>query len=109
MAFLVVEQRSMNVMNIVNVQKHRFADIEAQDVDEVEESEGSPQTSVQRRILEAIEIKLLIDPFKYGKKLVGKKGPGRWRFRVGDYRVRFDIEGSALLFYRVRHRREIYD
>jgi len=64
---------------------------------------------VQRRILEAIETKLLIEPFKYGKKLVGKMGPGRWRFRVGDYRVRFDIEGSTLLFYRVRHRREIYE
>ena len=64
---------------------------------------------VQRRILEAIETKLLIDPFKYGKKLVGKTGPGRWRFRVEDYRIRFDIEGSVLLFYRVRHRREIYE
>ena len=64
---------------------------------------------VQRRILEAIETKLLIDPFKYGKKLVGKMGPGRWRFRVGDYRIRFDIEDGVLLFYRVRHRREVYE
>jgi len=64
---------------------------------------------IQRRILEAIESKLLTDPLQYGKKLVGKTGPGRWRFRVGDYRIRFDIEGRALLFYRVRHRREIYD
>ena len=64
---------------------------------------------IQRRILEAIENKLLIDPFKYGKKLVGKTGPGRWRFRVGDYRIRFDVEGGALLFYRVRHRRDIYE
>ncbi len=65
--------------------------------------------AIQRRILEAIESKLLTDPFKHGKKLVGKKGPGRWRFRVGDYRIRFDIEGRALLFYRVRHRRELYE
>ncbi len=64
---------------------------------------------IQRRILEAMESKLLADPFKHGKKLVGKKGPGRWRFRVGDYRIRFDIEGRTLLFYRVRHRREIYE
>lgn len=64
---------------------------------------------VQRRIVEAIETKLLRDPYRFGKKLVGKKGPGRWRFRVGDYRIRFDIEGQALLFYRVRHRREIYE
>ncbi len=64
---------------------------------------------IQRRILKAMESKLLTDPFKYGKKLVGKKGPGRGRFRVGDYRIRFDIEGRTLLFYRVRHRREIYE
>ena len=64
---------------------------------------------VQRRILDAIEIKLLDDPFRYSKKLVGKTGPGCWRFRVGDYGIRFDIEGRALLFYRVRHRREIYE
>ncbi len=64
---------------------------------------------VQRRILAAIEAKLLVDPFKYARKLVGKTEPGRWRFRVGDYRIRFDIEGHALLFYRVRHRREIYE
>ncbi len=64
---------------------------------------------IQRRILEAIETKLLVDPFKYSKKLIGKTGPGRWRFRVGDYRIRLDIEGRVLLFYRVRHRREIYE
>lgn len=64
---------------------------------------------VQRRILKAIETKLLGDPFQYGRKLVDKTGPGRWRFRVGDYRIRFDIEGRAVLFYRVRHRREIYE
>ena len=65
--------------------------------------------ALQRRILDAIETKLLEDPFKHSKKLVGKTGPGRWRFRVGNYRIRFDIEGRRLLFYRVRHRREIYE
>ena len=65
--------------------------------------------ALQRRVLDAIETKLLEDPFKHSKKLVGKTGPGRWRFRVGNYRIRFDIEGRTLLFYRVRHRREIYE
>lgn len=65
--------------------------------------------AIQRRIVDAIARKLLRDPFQYGKKPVGKQGPGRWRFRVGDYRIRFDIEGRVLLFYRVRHRREIYE
>lgn len=64
---------------------------------------------IQRRILEAIETKLLADPLKHSKKLIGKTGPGCWWFRVGDYRIRFDIEGNKLLFHRVRHRREIYE
>ena len=67
------------------------------------------EASVQERILRAIETKLLPDPFRHGRKLTGKSGPGRWRFRGGDYRIRFDIEGRLLLFYRVRHRREIYE
>ena len=67
------------------------------------------EASVQGRILRAIETKLLPDPFRHWRKLTGKSGPGRWRFRVGDYRIRFDIEGRLLLFYRVRHRREVYE
>jgi mRNA interferase RelE/StbE len=64
---------------------------------------------IQARVVDAIGTKLLPDPFRHGKNLAGKVGPGRWRFRVGDYRVRFDIEGRMLFFYRVRHRREIYE
>lgn len=63
----------------------------------------------RRRILEAIERKLLHDPHSHAKKLKGKQRPGQWRFRVGDYRVRFDLEGNKLVFYRVRHRSEIYE
>lgn len=68
-----------------------------------------PDPPVQRRIMEAMEAKLLRDPLFHAKKLQGKKGPGHWRFRVGDCRIRFDIEGRFLHFYRVRHRREIYE
>ncbi len=34
--------------------------------------------------------------------------PG-FRLRVGDYRVLFEIEGSRIVVYRVRHRKEAYD
>lgn len=64
---------------------------------------------VQKRVVRAIETKLLTDPFQPARKLINHRGPGGWRFRVGDYRIRFDIEGQSLIFYRVRHRREIYD
>jgi mRNA-degrading endonuclease RelE of RelBE toxin-antitoxin system len=33
---------------------------------------------------------------------------GQWRTRVGDYRIRYDIEGEEVSLYRVRHRRDIY-
>jgi mRNA interferase RelE/StbE len=33
---------------------------------------------------------------------------GQWRIRVGDYRIRYDIEADRVLLYRVRHRRDIY-
>lgn len=31
-----------------------------------------------------------------------------FRLRVGDYRVLFEIEGEAIIIYRIRHRREAY-
>jgi mRNA interferase RelE/StbE len=33
---------------------------------------------------------------------------GTYRFRVGDYRVIFDVEGNEIVVLRVGHRREIY-
>jgi mRNA interferase RelE/StbE len=31
-----------------------------------------------------------------------------FRLRVGDYRVLFEIEGSKVIIYRVRHRKDAY-
>ena len=31
-----------------------------------------------------------------------------YRLRVGEYRVLFEIEGKAIIIYRIRHRREAY-
>ena len=33
---------------------------------------------------------------------------GSYRFRVGDYRIVFDIEGTDIVILRVGHRRELY-
>jgi mRNA interferase RelE/StbE len=33
---------------------------------------------------------------------------GSYRFRIGDYRVIFDIEGHDIVILRAGHRREIY-
>jgi mRNA-degrading endonuclease RelE of RelBE toxin-antitoxin system len=39
---------------------------------------------------------------------VRHKETGGWRWRVGDYRIRYDIAGNDVVLHRVRHRREIY-
>jgi mRNA interferase RelE/StbE len=47
------------------------------------------------------------DPLRYAEKL---SDPilGSYRFRIGDYRVIFDLEGNEIAVLRVGHRREIY-
>jgi mRNA interferase RelE/StbE len=47
------------------------------------------------------------DPIKYSEKLIETK-IGGYRFRVGEYRVIFDIEGEDIVILRVGHRRDIY-
>jgi mRNA interferase RelE/StbE len=58
-----------------------------------------------RRVLEALET-LEQNPYE-GTQLTNV-ALGAWRIRVGDYRIRYDIEGNQVLLYRVRHRRDIY-
>jgi mRNA-degrading endonuclease RelE of RelBE toxin-antitoxin system len=62
------------------------------------------------RIMRAVGSKLAQAPFQYAKKLAGvPAGQGQWRFRVGDYRIRFDFAApSRLLVFRIRHRRDVY-
>ena len=60
---------------------------------------------MHRRVLEVLE-RLQEEPFQ-GQRLTNV-AIGQWRIRVGDYRIRYDIEGEQVLLYRVRHRREIY-
>ncbi len=58
-----------------------------------------------RRVLDALE-ELQENPYQ-GSQLTNVQ-IGQWRMRVGDYRIRYDIEGTRVLLYRVRHRRDIY-
>ncbi|MBI4744718.1 MAG: type II toxin-antitoxin system RelE/ParE family toxin [Actinobacteria bacterium] len=60
----------------------------------------------RRRLKKALE-KLSISPLKYSTKLINSK-IGEYRFRVGDYRVIFDLVGREIIVLRVGHRREIY-
>jgi len=47
------------------------------------------------------------DPIQHAEKLADSR-LGSFRFRIGDYRVVFDIEGDEIVVLRVGHRREIY-
>lgn len=47
------------------------------------------------------------DPVRHAEKLT-QSALGSYRFRIGDYRVVFDLEGEEIVVLRVGHRREIY-
>ena len=47
------------------------------------------------------------DPLNYARKMIGPS-LGSYRFRIGDYRVIFDIEGDEIVVLRVGHCKEIY-
>ena len=62
----------------------------------------------QERVLVALD-RLETEPFgppPQVKKLKSQ-GAGRWRLRVGFYRVRYDVTGQDVVLYRVRHRTDI--
>jgi len=61
--------------------------------------------SAQERILKTLEA-LEVNPHT-GRKLTSAK-IGKWRIRVGDYRIRYDILGNDIILYRVRHRSQVY-
>jgi mRNA interferase RelE/StbE len=63
------------------------------------------EAETHRRVLAVLE-GLQENPYQ-GSKLTNI-AIGQWRIRVGDYRIRYDIEGEEVLLYRVRHRRDIY-
>jgi mRNA interferase RelE/StbE len=60
---------------------------------------------MHRRVLEVLEA--LQENPQQGSQLTNVP-IGKWRIRVGDYRIRYDIEEDQVLLYRVRHRKDIY-
>ena len=47
------------------------------------------------------------DPLQYAEKIADAR-LGQYRFRVGDYRAIFDLEGMEIVILRVGHRSDIY-
>lgn len=61
---------------------------------------------VQKKIEKALK-KLKQNPVIYSIKLLDKR-LGSYRFRIGDHRVIFDLEGNKIIILRVGHRDKIY-
>ncbi len=66
---------------------------------------------VKDKFLRVIEI-LERDPYNKEGKFQIKKlrniKPGEWRFRIGDYRLRYDIEDDKVILHFIKHRKDIY-
>jgi len=64
--------------------------------------------SVQKKIDEKLRFYISQqNPLKFAEPL---KDPrfGNWRFRIGNYRVLFDMEDNTIIILNVGHRKDIY-
>lgn len=65
---------------------------------------------VSKKILDFVdEVSALENPRSRGKALVGNLS-GKWRYRVGDYRLVCEIEDDKILVtvLRIAHRKDVY-
>lgn len=60
----------------------------------------------QERIKKTLE-RYKESPFDHSRRMVNP-ALGSYRFRIGEYRVIFDVEDNRIVVLRVGHRREIY-
>jgi len=61
---------------------------------------------IQKRIAKKL-IYLKSDPVNLSKPLIDFE-QGQYCFRVGDFRLCFDIDGDKIVVNRIRHRKEVY-
>lgn len=65
-------------------------------------------SNIQKRIIKKLDYFVSSkDPLAFAEQLVDHR-LGQYRFRIGDYRVIFDLEGECLLILTLGHRKEIY-
>jgi len=63
-------------------------------------------SDTRKRIGEKIR-EYAAEPLKHARKLTHTR-IGSYRFRAGDFRVIFDIDGSTLVILRIGHRKNVY-
>ncbi len=63
---------------------------------------------IQKRILQKLDFYTHTDnPLKFAERL---RYPelGEFKFRMGDYRIIFDVENGKIIILKIGHRRDIY-
>jgi len=63
-------------------------------------------SSTRDRIRKGLE-KYAESPLTYARKMVDS-AVGTYRFRIGQYRIIFDLDGDKIVILRAGHRRELY-
>jgi mRNA interferase RelE/StbE len=64
--------------------------------------------SIRLRILEKLRFYASQEnPLQFAERLKDKRF-GEWRFRIGDYRVLFDLKNNKIIILKVGHRKDIY-
>lgn len=64
--------------------------------------------NLQKRILSAIENRLMTEPVHYGTRL-RRSLSALWKLRVGDYRVVYEISGRTVRIWTIAHRKRAYE
>ncbi|MBL7159491.1 type II toxin-antitoxin system RelE/ParE family toxin [Candidatus Microgenomates bacterium] len=64
--------------------------------------------NIQKRIIKKLDFYCQQERILFfADKIISTK-LGEYRFRVGDYRIVFDLEGDKIIILLVGHRKEIY-
>jgi len=62
----------------------------------------------QNRIKRALEQKIAVDPAYFGQALKGSLKPS-FKFRVGNYRIIYDVVGKDIHVLMIAHRKSVYE
>ena len=63
---------------------------------------------IQKRIIEKLVEYAAAENLSEAKKLINPQ-LGQWRYRIGDYRIIFDLSGKEIQVLKVAHRSEVYE
>lgn len=79
-------------------------------LEEVAEDIKSIPKNIRKTIKQAIESRIMMDPYNYGKPL-RYSWKGHKRLRVGDYRVIYRVleEKKEIIIVAIKHRKEVYE